>query len=100
MAEHHFTRSVLTIKQTQASSFLHPNYRGCAVHTPGVLFISTASLSPKACEGGRVGVAEILAREFPEVTGVRDNRGNLPRDLVPNWTQQWQVVLGAQDLTN
>lgn len=55
-------------------------------------------LSPsKACEGGKVGVAGLLAREFPEVTGMRDKRGNFPRDLVPNWTQEWQVVLDGHN---
>ena len=51
----------------------------------------------QACEGDRMDVARILVAAFPETVGVRDNRGRLPRDLVPNWSPPWAHTLGSRD---
>lgn len=42
-------------------------------------------------------VAESLAAKFPNTCHVQDKRGRLPRDLVSNWTQQWERVLRTED---
>jgi hypothetical protein len=51
----------------------------------------------QACEGDRMAVAEILVAAFPDTLSVRDNRGRLPRDVVPNWSPPWAHTLGDRD---
>lgn len=47
----------------------------------------------KACEGGRLEVAKQLIGRYPAALEVADKRGGIPRDLVNNFNEQWNLTL-------